>query len=71
MALTKFKQPEPVENLESIQCSVSGCYKPWAVHMDGTKPMCSHHQWDGLVKKPSPLPKKPVSSWYDIKDTTF
>jgi hypothetical protein len=71
MALTKFKQPEPTNNFDDSKCSFSGCGKPWAVHMEGSKPMCSHHQWNGLIKKPSPLLNKPVSSWYDIKDTTF
>ena len=66
MALTKFKQPEPVENFYDGTCSFPGCSKKWAVQMEGSKPMCSHHQWDKSSKKPSTLPNK--TAWYEIND---
>jgi len=70
MAITKFRKDEPQENFDYLMCSVTGCSKRWAVHMEGQRPMCSSHQWSD--KKPATardiatlLPNAPVKHWTD------
>jgi hypothetical protein len=53
MALNNFRQQtnEPEETNHNL-CSVPGCGKRWAVQMEGSRPMCSQHQWGGKILKP-------------------
>jgi len=51
-------------------CSVPGCHKRWSVQIEGSKPMCSNHQWSD--KKPATrrdiavaLTQPPVQHWQD------
>ena len=61
MAITNFKKEEPQDNFDRHMCSVAGCQKRWSVQMEGSKPMCSSHQWSE---------KKPATA-RDIAATTF
>ena len=71
MAITKFRKDEPQENFDYLICSVAGCSKRWAVHMEGQRPMCSSHQWSD--KKPATardidvakFTHPPVQHWQD------
>jgi len=70
MAITKFKKDEPQDNFDHLTCSVAGCQKRWSVQMEGSKPMCSNHQWS--INKPATardiaalLPSAPVKHWQD------
>jgi len=77
MALNNFRQQnnEPEEPSHNL-CSVSGCGKRWAVQMEGSRPMCSHHQWGGKILKPikniaDALQVKTIAQWYDDKDEIY
>jgi len=70
MAITKFKKDEQQDNFDYLNCSVAGCQKRWSVQMEGSKPMCSNHQWSD--KKPATrrdiavaLTQPPVQHWQD------
>lgn len=72
-----FAKPESKRKDEfefSTYCSVDGCGYRWAVHCDGDKPKCSHHQWqkDRPQKKSftslPDLKPKTVAQWYEEKD---
>jgi hypothetical protein len=70
MAITNFKKEEPQDNFDRLMCSVPGCHKRWSVQMEGSKPMCSNHQWSD--KKPATrrdiavaLTQPPVQHWQD------
>ena len=72
MALTNFKQQNhQIDETNHSLCSVPGCGKRWAVHMEGQRPMCSEHQWSD--KKPATkrdisiaaLTQPPVQHWQD------
>lgn len=72
-----FAKPESKRKDEfefSIYCSVDGCGRRWAVHCDGEKPKCSHHQWQNsrpqkkaFTSLPDLKPKT-VTQWYEDKD---
>jgi hypothetical protein len=79
MALNNFRtQSAPeTEDFNSSLCSVQGCQNRWAVQMEGSRPMCSKHQWqDSSKPKKSlvdllPVNSKKVSQWYDDKDEIY
>ena len=77
MALNNFRQKtnEPEETNHNL-CSVPGCGKRWAVQMEGSRPMCSQHQWGGKILKPmksiaEALQVKTIAQWYDDKDEIY
>jgi hypothetical protein len=71
MAITNFKKEEPQDNFDRHMCSVAGCQKRWSVQMEGSRPMCSNHQW--AVNKPATardietakFTQPPVQHWQD------
>ena len=71
MALTNFKQQtHQIDETDRTLCSVTGCGRRWAVHMEGQRPMCSEHQWSD--RKPATrrdiavaLTQPPVQHWQD------
>ncbi len=44
------KQESEQDAVGKLMCSWSGCGRRWSVHLEGYKPMCSHHQWNGAEK---------------------
>jgi len=70
MAITKFRKDEPQDNFDHLNCSVAGCQKRWSVQMEGSKPMCSNHQWSKNLPATARdiaalLPSAPVKHWQD------
>jgi hypothetical protein len=79
MALNNFRNqntPEP-DDASSTMCSAHGCPNRWAVQMEGSRPMCSKHQWQESSKPKKsfvdllPVKSKKVSQWYDDKDEVY
>ena len=73
MALTNFKQQpnNQIDDTNHSLCRVSGCGKRWSVHMEGSRPMCSEHQWSNkktaskLDISMATFTKPPVQHWQD------
>lgn len=76
MSLKNFNQPQPEQNDNHLMCGVPGCNARWTVHMEGHRPMCSFHQWQGKdlkpkAKKAEPPASKSIAQWYNDSNEIY